>query len=132
MGTKKEKNYTDRFTGLIKILRKDKRHSFEAYAFVLSALDYTLQKLKRKGHVSGQELAYGIKDYCLEQFGPMSRTVLEHWGIKKTGDFGEIVFNMIEVGLLGKSEQDSKADFKDIYDFKEAFDEGWKIAINNK
>ena len=94
------------------------------------ALDFTTKKLERKGHVSGQELLEGIRDYALELFGPMARTVLEYWGIKNTRDFGEIVFNMIDAGLLGKAEQDSREDFENVYDFKAVFDKGFKFTLH--
>ena len=47
--------------------------------------------------------------------------VFEHWGVKSTEDFGEIVFNMVNENLLYKTEGDSKEDFKGFYDFEEAF-----------
>ena len=104
------------------ITEKDSRYQPDAYEFVMQALWFTQNKLKRKGHVTGRELLAGIKEFALEQYGPMTRSVFEHWGIKATQDFGEIVFNMIENGLLGKTEKDSREDFKNIYDFSEAFD----------
>ena len=120
----------DRVIRLLKILNKDSRYNPEAYSFIMAALDHTLKKLKRKGHVTGQELSDGIKNYALQQFGPMARTVLEHWGIKTTNDFGEIVFNMIDAGLLGKQDTDSKDDFNNRYNFKEVFDKGCKYSLH--
>ncbi|NQV04413.1 MAG: hypothetical protein HQ532_02845 [Candidatus Omnitrophica bacterium] len=114
---------------LLKVIYEDKRYDPESYSFVMASLDFTSKKLRRRGHVSGQELLEGIREYAIEQFGPMARPVLEHWGIKSTGDFGEIVFNMIDVGLLGKTDQDSKQDFSDTYDFKTAFDKDFKYTL---
>jgi uncharacterized repeat protein (TIGR04138 family) len=108
------------------ILAKDPRYQRDAYLFVKDALDYT-QKLvvkENKGemrHVSGQELLRGIRDYALAQFGPMTKMVFEEWGIKRCEDFGEIVFNMVEIGLLGKTDQDRREDFANGYDFDDAF-----------
>jgi|GEM_PF-262956 len=104
------------------IILKDNRYKTDAYEFVMRALWFTQAKLKKQGHISGRELAHGIKDFILEQYGPMAKAVLGHWGIKGTEDFGEIVFNMVEKGLLNKTEEDKKSDFKGIYDFDEAFD----------
>ena len=115
------KNIEDVLTTLEKIAEEDTRYNFEAYTFLMSALNYTVNKLDKPRHVTGQELLEGIREYGLEQFGPMTRTVFEHWGIKATEDFGRIVFNLVDVGLLGKTEQDSINDFKNIYDFKEVF-----------
>jgi uncharacterized repeat protein (TIGR04138 family) len=72
-------------------------------------------------HVSGQELLAGIREYALGQFGPMTKMILEEWGIRSCHDFGEIVFNMVEVGLLAKTDKDTREDFKDGYDFEDAF-----------
>jgi uncharacterized repeat protein (TIGR04138 family) len=110
---------------LAQILVKDYRYRRDAYLFVREALDYTqkiIAKQKRsRVHVTGQELLAGIRDYALAQFGPMAMCVLEEWGIKSCGDFGEIVFNMVEVEWLSKTEKDSRADFAAGYDFFDAF-----------
>ena len=129
MAQRKNTQNIDKVSMLIRLINRDRRYDPESYSFVMAGLDFTSKKLGRRGHVSGQELLEGIREYAIEQFGPMARTVLEHWGIKSTDDFGEIVFNMIDVGLLGKTEQDSKQDFSDIYDFKTAFDKGFKYTL---
>ncbi|HWQ92523.1 MAG TPA: Minf_1886 family protein [Clostridia bacterium] len=108
------------------IRAKDPRYERDAYMFVREALDYTQKAIAkdtrgRLRHVSGQELLSGIRDYALEQFGPMAITVLDHWGLHCCRDFGEIVFNMVEIGLLAKTEKDSRADFENGYDFFDAF-----------
>ncbi|NOX96773.1 MAG: hypothetical protein GXO98_01655 [Nitrospirae bacterium] len=105
-----------------KIIEADSRYRVEAYSFVMEALAFTLRKLEKTRHVSGQELLEGIKEYALQQFGPMTRTVFEHWGVRCTEDFGEIVFNMVKAGLMGRTARDSKDDFKKGYDFREVFD----------
>ena len=111
---------------LEKIQAKDPRYVREAYLFVRDALDHTQKKAgkdsrRRSHHVTGQELLAGIREFALEQFGPMAKAVLEDWGIRCGEDFGEIVFNMIEVGWLAKTSKDSRADFANGYDFEEAF-----------
>src|ERR1051325_7891383 len=104
---------------LEKILQKDLRYQRDAYLFLKEALDHT-QKLVGKGgdaarplpeplrdkpqHVTGQQLLEGIRVCALEQFGPMAQTVLNEWGVERGEDFGEIVFNMVEAGLLAKTE----------------------------
>lgn len=120
---------SDFYSKVEEIIKKDPRYKPDAYEFVMRSLFYTQKKLKRKGHVTGKELAEGIRDLALEEFGGMARTVLAYWGINKTEDFGEIVYNMIEMKILSKTESDSKSDFKDVYDFKEAFDKGYKINL---
>ncbi len=103
------------------ILARDPRYTVEAYAFVRGGLDFTVRRLKKPRHISGQELLEGIREFAIEEFGPMTKTVLNGWGISCTEDIGEIVFNMVETGLLGKTEEDSRADFANGYDFDEAF-----------
>ena len=111
---------------LAKIQAKDPRYHRDAYMFVRDGLDYTQKTIgtdgrKRVRHVTGQELIVGIREHALQQFGPMAKTVLEDWGITRCEDFGEIVFNMIEVSWLAKTSKDTRADFANGYDFDDAF-----------
>ena len=87
----------------------------------MQALYFTQGKLKREKHVNGQELLEGIREFAIEQYGPMVKTVFNHWGITKTGDFGNIFFNLVDKKLLSKTEEDSITDFKDVYDFEHTF-----------
>ena len=112
------------------IVAKDTRYPREAYYFVREALDVAQRHFTKGGsksgkdkpaHVSGQQLLEGIRAHALEQFGPLTLMVLEEWGIRRGEDFGEIVFNMVESSLLGKTEKDSRDDFKGGYDFFVAF-----------
>lgn len=103
------------------ILHRDPRYTREAYGFVRAGLDYTVRRLENHRHVGGKELLDGIRAFALSEFGPMTRTVLAGWGIARTEDVGEIVFNMVDAGLLGKTEEDSREDFADGYDFDDAF-----------
>ncbi|HSL70413.1 MAG TPA: Minf_1886 family protein [Longimicrobiales bacterium] len=92
-----------------------------AYLFVLSALHYVIERLPEPRHISGRELAEGVRDLAIERFGPMARTVLDHWGIHATADVGHIVFALVEAGILIKQDGDSLLDFADVYTFDEAF-----------
>jgi uncharacterized repeat protein (TIGR04138 family) len=120
------KNRIDFFKVVEEIMAKDPRYKVEAYDFVMAALNYTQSKLDKPRHVSGRELLEGVREYSLELFGLMTRTVFENWGVRRTEDFGSIVFNMVDAGLLAKTENDSIEDFNNGYDFKEAFDKGYK------
>ncbi len=113
----------DKFHDLVEeICKKDKRYKPDAYEFVLQGLNFTQDKLKnRQAHVCGSELTLGLRDYAINQYGALAGSVLSHWGISQTQDFGNIVFNMIKKKLLSKTEEDSLADFNDVYDFKSAF-----------
>lgn len=106
---------------LIEVVRKNPQYPREAYEFIFEALEYTQGMLKERRQLSGQELLEGVKDYARELFGPLVLTVFHCWNVYKTDDFGEIVFNLVEAGLLGKTEQDSKEDFRNGYDFEKTF-----------
>ena len=110
-----------------KILARNERYPLDAYSFLMAALNYTVEKLPEKRHVAGKELLEGIREYTLEQFGPMARTVLSHWCIHSTLDFGHIVFALVDAGILRKQPEDKIEDFANGYDFKTAFDLGYKI-----
>ena len=103
------------------VLKKDIRYKAEAYIFVREGLDHTVRKLEKVRHVSGQELLDGMREYALKEYGPITKRVLSEWGINECIDFGNIVFNLVDEGLLGKTEEDSIEDFMDGYDFHEAF-----------
>ena len=108
------------------ICEQDARYHPEAYSFIREGLDFTLKSLKRQGqganrHVSGQELLEGIKRFALSEYGPMSKMVLNTWGIRGCEDFGQVVFNLVHSGVLGKTDADSPDDFKEGFDFEEAF-----------
>ena len=108
------------------ICEKDARYSSDAYHFVQEGLNHTLKGLKRGGqhahrHVSGQELLQGLRDFALKEYGPMSKAVLNEWGIKTTDDIGQIVFNLVNASVLGKNDTDSPNDFKNVFTFDDAF-----------
>ena len=90
------------------------------------ALDFTTKQQKKiKGvsvrHVTGPELLDGVRQHALKEFGPMVMTVFDSWGIQSCEDIGHMVFNLIGAGVFGKTEEDSIKDFKNVYDFEEAF-----------
>jgi uncharacterized repeat protein (TIGR04138 family) len=135
---------------LAKLLNRDKRYKFDAYVFVFEALNFAHEvlgmgqerpqeddesetpppKSKRKAarHLTGQQLCEAIRQYALDQFGLMAKSVLASWGVRTTTDFGNIVFNLIEAGQMRKTKQDSIDDFADVFDFDEAFIRDFKIT----
>ncbi len=108
------------------VVANDPRYQRDGYIFLRDALDFTTkQQKKTKGvtvrHVSGPELLDGARRYALKEFGPMVITVFDSWGIRSCEDIGNMVFNLIGAGVFGKTDQDSIEDFKNVYDFEEAF-----------
>jgi len=114
------------------VFQRDRRYDREAYRFVSEALAYTVQKSGRSGHVTGRQLCEGLCEYALEQFGRLARTVLESWGVRRSEDIGEIVFNMVEAGLLRKTEEDRREDFAGVLNFGEALDRGFQMHIRSE
>jgi uncharacterized repeat protein (TIGR04138 family) len=115
---------------LEELVRRDPRYPLEAYEFVFAALTHTQRLMGRnpapepgredEHHVSGQQLLGGIRDLALREFGLLARTVFRLWGINRTDDFGELVFNLVEAGLMSKTNQDERRDFHDVYDLDRA------------
>lgn len=111
---------------LQKIGARDGRYHERAFLFVLAALEYAQGRLPARRHLSGAELAWACRDFALEQFGLLAPTVLQHWGVRRTEDFGTIVFALIDAGLLARQPSDRIEDFERVYDFAEAFRAGYR------
>ncbi len=111
---------------LDRVVAADPRYHRDAYLFLREALDYTQRAISKANrgklrHVTGQELLAGIRAYALAEYGPMALTLFHEWGVRSCADFGDLVFNLVDQNVLGKTETDSRADFQDGYDFEEAF-----------
>ena len=106
------------------IRSKDRRYDAEAYLFVHEALRRTAcaeDSSAPVDHVTVQELLIGIRELALTELGPMTSMVLEHWGVHTCQDLGEIVFNLVQTGLLASSEKDCRIGFATGFDFHDAF-----------
>lgn len=136
------------------LLRQDRRYKLEAYQFVFDALSYA-QNVMNMGseqpseplgeqpvtaseasegdeperHLTGQELCEAIRVFALEQYGYMAKCVLNSWGVHRTGDFGEIVFNLIRINLMRKTEHDRREDFDDVFDFETDLRQNFRIKL---
>ncbi len=117
------------------VRRRDRRFARNGYYFVLDALDHTIETLGKdretgvSRHVGGKELLGGLRELAAAQFGPMATVVLERWGMRSTEDVGEVVFNLIDIGLLSRRPTDSRLDFADGFDFQRAFEEKFRERI---
>lgn len=110
-----------------------------AYQFVDASLRYVQKRRSRtvpprrdaddEAHVSGEELLEGVRELAIRQFGLMTITVFRHWGVHSTGDFGKIVFELIDRGIMRKTDRDQLTDFFDVYDFADAFDRDYRIDV---
>jgi uncharacterized repeat protein (TIGR04138 family) len=102
-------------------MRRDPRYQRAAYDFVREALRGKLLSLGEERHLTARELLESIREIARDSFGPLARTVFEHWGVHSTDDFGQIVFNLIDEDDMGKTDDDHISDFSAVYDFDEAF-----------
>ena len=130
-----------RRSDLIDLARADERYAVEAYEFLCHSLAYTQRMLGKRRpsgaegaeskdqgyHVTGQDLLEGVRRFALEQFGMMSCVVFRLWGVRSTGDFGRMVYNLIDAGLWHKSPTDRLEDFERLYDFEQAFVHDYRI-----
>jgi uncharacterized repeat protein (TIGR04138 family) len=130
--------------GLAEVVQRDPRFAYEAYEFLFQALHHTQKMLGReppegeatalatesKHHVKGQELMHGVRDLALREFGLMARTVFRQWGIRRTDDFGDMVFNLIEASLMSKTDDDNRADFHEVYDLDQALVQDYRIQVD--
>lgn len=114
-----------------RLRERNPRYRETAYIFLISALHFVLQRLDETRHITGPELAEGVRDLAIDRFGPMARTVLEHWGICSTVDVGKIVFALVDCGILIKQDEDTIDDFLGVFDFEEVFerDYPWGASI---
>jgi uncharacterized repeat protein (TIGR04138 family) len=125
---------------LAEVVQRDPRYAYEAYEFVFAALGHTQKLLGRippdaeapgpQHHVSGRELVHGIRDLAVREFGLMARVVFRMWGINRTGDFGEIVFNLVAENLMSTTEQDRRADFQDVFDLDQALVQDFHLQLD--
>lgn len=120
---------------LVQLLRDDRRYRPEAYQFVRDSLEYAHREMglgcgepispksepPPNAHLTGQELCEAIRRHAIDQYGLMAKLVLNSWGLHCTSDFGEIVYNLIRINMMKKSNTDRREDFNDVYDFDEAF-----------
>ncbi|UCG44413.1 MAG: hypothetical protein JSU73_02370 [candidate division WOR-3 bacterium] len=109
------------------LAEEDGRFALEAYLFVYDALPVAQKLHGRERHVSGRELLDGIRVLAQERYGRMAKLVLNSWGVKATDDFGAIVFNLVNSGLMSKTEEDKVEEFHSVYDFDRAFVDSYQI-----
>lgn len=138
---------------IAELLARDDRYPFDAYVFVFEALRYAQEKLgmgaeyltgevevdvdsaefdadaEPERHVSGQELCEAMRQYAHQQYGYLAKSVLNHWEIYSTSDFGEIVFNLIGIEQMRKTPNDRREDFDNVFDFDEGFQHNFQFSL---
>lgn len=135
---------------IAEIAKKDGRYHFESYIFIQQGLAYAQFELGMglprpfglegeeeeemtepppEAHLTGQQLCEAIRLYALDMYGLMAKVVLNSWGVETTGDFGNIVYHLIEIGEMTQSEDDRREDFANVYDFEQAFRRDYEITM---
>ena len=130
------------------LLARDSRYPADAYQFIEDALNYAADSLalelqeydltydnldpfdfenNRQRHFTGEQLCEAIRLHAINQFGYLAKVVLRAWNIDSTSCFGDLVYNLIDVGLLSKSESDARSDFDNVYQFDDVFETGLEI-----
>jgi len=124
-----ELQVTDEILGQLQV-RYPRFHP-KAYLFVLAALHHVIRGLPEARHISGSELAHGLRELALDRYGPVARMVLQHWGIHTTEDVGDVVFALVEQEVLVKEEEDRAEDFYEVFDFEDVFERcyPWEVRF---
>lgn len=129
------------FKKLLPVVRRDPRYAYEAYVFVFQAIDHTLKMLGRdlpdettdahdpRFHLTGRQLVEGLCDFARQEFGLMAPAVFRLWGVRRTDDFGEIVFNLIDADLMSRTAEDSRVDFHALFDLDAVLVQGFRIVL---
>ena len=132
------------FKKLLPVVRRDPRYAYEAYLFVFQAIDHTLKLLGRdlpdettdshdpRFHLTGRELVEGMCDFARQEFGLMAPAVFRRWGVHRTDDFGEMVFNLIDADLMSRTPEDSRADFHALFDLDAALVRDFRIELEEE
>jgi len=127
------------------IAQEDGRYKFNAVRFVYEGLGHTVRTEAgesstseelgepepggRSHHISGQELCHGLRQLAIEKWGRLAKVVLNHWGVRTTRDFGEIVYLMIRHKWMSAQSEDSIDDFNEVYDFKTIFEDQFELNL---
>lgn len=106
---------------LTRLRAEDDRYHERAFLFVLATIEFLQSRLEVRRHVSGAELSWACRDFAVRQFGLLASQVLAYWGVRRTEDFGRLVYILVRLGLLSTQPSDREADFAGVYDFDEAF-----------
>ena len=132
------------FKKLLPVVRRDPRYAYEAYVFVFQAIDHTLKLLGRslpdettdahdpRFHLTGRQLVEGLCDFARQEFGLMAPAVFRLWGVRRTDDFGEIVFNLIDADLMSRTAEDSRADFHALFDLDAVLVQDFRIVLEEE
>ncbi len=122
----------------LQAIAKRTPYPLDAFLYVQRGLDFTVRSIHGEldaqsdalfedgqdiptRHISGAELCDGLRQFAINEYGQLARSVLRRWNIRGCEDFGRIVFAMVEAGLMHKTDEDRLEDFHGLFDFSNAF-----------
>ncbi len=115
--------------------QREQRYAYEAYEFVCDAVRFTQQMLERRGedederHVTARELLHGLVVLAVHQFGMLAPVVFKMWNVLTTDDVGRIVYQLIDIGELRRSERDQPEDFHNVFDLHEQLRQRFTLKL---
>ena len=116
------------FTDAVEAINsKQESYDSGAYYFLKDALDFTGRRAMESNdgkhrHVAASELLIGFRDFAIQEFGPMASTMMTEWGVTTCSDIGSMVFELIEEGVFGKQDSDTREDFSEIFPLIESLE----------
>jgi len=111
------------------VILEDGRYPLEAFSLLHDGLARAVQAAhgeeppaEGQRHVTGRQLCEALRELAVERWGMLAKVVLGKWNLHETIDFGNMVYLLVEHNFMRKTEEDSLDDFRDIFDFDQAFD----------
>lgn len=105
------KKYSETRRKIDDFYHQNGKYAPDAYEFITDCVIRQVSDLDVPRHLSARELLQKLRTQIQSAFGFMSATVLQEWKISSASDIGEIVFDLIQLGILSASEEDQRSDF---------------------
>ena len=99
---------------------QDARYPIEAYAFVRDAILLGEHEVSDEEHFHARQLLERLVDLARREFGRLALMVFRAWNIHTPHDVGQIVSNLMAVGLMVADPDDAQADFDEPFDLEAA------------
>jgi len=103
--------HDDTFNQLRKLLKK-RRYDPKAYGLILAVVEFAIQRMGVRRHITGRQLLDSLVELMVKKHGLLAQFILKEWGINSSENIGEIVFDLVEAGLLKKRPEDTIQDFE--------------------
>ena len=98
------------------ILSGDRTYSREAYLLITGCV-------LRGRHARAREILEILRTRVREEYGGFASMVLEGWGLRHARDVGEVVYRLIDAGILCAAEDDRQEEFDIDFELAPSFRE---------